>query len=530
MNVLTSLERAALHRPDELAVRKDGVALTYRELFDTAARFAGHLVREGLRPGERVGIYLHNELAWLPALLGIWRAGGVAVPFNYLFAPAALRHAAADSGARWVLALATDVPRLRDTLQGTEAGDRIVSIGAAGGSGVTGGVAGAAGDAAGAGGGAVPGAVCSFKEAVAGAPLERTVPRMDGDDALLMYTSGSTGRPKGVRQTHRNTTAACEAVIDTWRFGPADHALICTPLFHVGGLQLMALPLLLAGGSATLRRWQPREWLDDVLALRPSYVALVPAMLIDIVNLLGERETVLDSVRVCAVGGSAMPAARLGQFTALTGIVPVNIYGQTEQSGLSVTEPINADRRPGSLGRPLDQVVQWQLVPAGATEPLPPRCGDVGELWVRGDAVTPGYWRLPEVNAAKFTAEGWLRTGDLVREQADGYLYYLERTDDMIISGGENVYPQTVEGHLQECPLIAEVTVIGTAHERLVEQVTAIVVPSAPDVTAEHIAAFCQSRPDLRGLQRPRRIELVDEIPRTATNKVDRPALRRRFP
>ncbi len=503
MNVLTALERAARRRWDEPAVRMAETVLTYRELFDLSARFAGHLVREGLRPGERVGIYLHNEPEWLPALLGIWRAGGVAVPFNYLFAPAALRHAAEDSGARWILTLDADRPRVREALEGLPIG--LISVGPGG----------------------------DWSGVCAGEPLARITSRLDDEDALLMYTSGSTGKPKGVRQTHRNTVAECEAVIDAFGLTELDHTLICTPLFHVGGLQLMALPALLAGGSLTLRRWVVREWLDDVHRLRPSYVALVPAMMIDVVNLLRDasaEEAILDSVRVCAIGGSAMPQARLKQFTALTGIVAVNIYGQTEQSGLSVCEPLDEDRRPGCLGKPLDQVVRWQLVPMGADEPLPPRCGEVGELWVRGDAVTPGYWRLPEVNAAKLTADGWLRTGDLVREEADGYLYYLERSDDMIISGGENVYPQMVEGHLQECPLIAEVTVIGTAHERLIEQVTAIVVPVSPEVTAEDIAAFCQSRPDLRGLLRPRRIEIVDEIPRTATNKIDRPLLRRRFP
>lgn len=508
MNALTALERAARRRWDQVAVRMADTVLTYRELFDLSARFAGYLDRSGLRPGDRVGIYMHNELEWLPALLGIWRAGGVAVPFNYLFAPAALRHAADDSGARWILTLAADVPRVREALDGTELAGRIISVGPE----------------------RAPGAACSWPEACAGAPLARTAPRLDDEDALLMYTSGSTGKPKGVRQTHRNTVAECEAVVDAFGLTELDHTLICTPLFHVGGLQLMSLPALLAGGSLTLRRWAAREWLDDVLRLRPSYVALVPAMMIDVVNLLRDGEEVLDSVRVCAIGGSAMPQARLKQFTALTGIVAVNIYGQTEQSGLSVCEPLDEDRRPGCLGKPLDQVVRWQLVPIGADEPLPPRCGEVGELWVRGDAVTPGYWQLPEVNADKLTPDGWLRTGDLVREEADGYLYYLERSDDMIISGGENVYPQTVEGHLQECPLIAEVTVIGTAHERLIEQVTAIVVPVSPEVTPADIAEFCQSRPDLRGLLRPRRIEIVEEIPRTATNKIDRPLLRRRFP
>jgi len=341
-----------------------------------------------------------------------------------------------------------------------------------------------------------------------------------------MYTSGSTGTPKGVRQTHRNTTAVCEGTIDAFDFGPDDHVLVGTPLFHVGGLQLLSLPLLLVGGTVTLRRWEVAGWLDDAERLRPTVVALVPAMLIDVVNTCA-RTRDLSSIRVCMVGGSAMPSARLAAFHDTVGVVPVNIYGQTEQSGLSVTEPMSEARRPGSLGKPLAQLVEHRLVALDGTA-LSPGANEPGELWVRGDAVSPGYWQLPEVNAAKFV-DGWLRTSDLVREDADGYLYFVERTDDMIISGGENISPQTVEGHLLQCPLIAEVAVIGTLHERLISQMTAIVVPAKEGVTAADIAAFCAAHPDLGGLLRPRRIEIVDEIPRTGTNKVDRPALKARF-
>ncbi|MFI5426689.1 class I adenylate-forming enzyme family protein [Aeromicrobium sp. UC242_57] len=205
----------------------------------------------------------------------------------------------------------------------------------------------------------------------------------------------------------------------------------------------------------------------------------------------------------------------------------MNIYGQTEQSGVSITEPPHEARRGGSLGKPLSQIVQTRIV-----APVAPHTdvavGEVGELWVRGDAVTPGYWRLEETTADKFI-DGWFRTSDLVREAEDGYMYYVDRTDDLIISGGENVFPQMVEGHLAACPLVLEVAVIGTPHERLSNQVTAIIVPRNPGVTAEDIAAYCESQPNLRGLQRPRRIEIVDAIPRTATNKVDRPMLKRAF-
>jgi long-chain acyl-CoA synthetase len=284
--------------------------------------------------------------------------------------------------------------------------------------------------------------------------------------------------------------------------------------------------MLLAGGTITLRRWAVREWLDDAARLQITVTALVPAMMVDIVNELGTDRLPLDSIRVCAIGGSALPQSRLEALTAATNIVPVNIYGQTEQSGLSITEPPHEARRERSMGKPLDQITRIRIANTLGDEV---GTDEIGELWVRGDAVTPGYWQLPEANAKKFTDDGWFKTSDLVRQASDGYLYYIDRTDDMIISGGENVFPQMVEGFLSASPLVAEVAVIGTPHERLSNQVTAIVVPTTPDVSAEDIAAYCQSDPNLRGLQRPRRIEIVDSIPRTATNKVDRPLLKKKF-
>jgi len=503
MNVLTSLRRVADRRPAQVALSHLGTDLSYGALFDQAARFAGFLLSQGVTPGQRVGIYMHNQREWIVALLGIWQAGAVVVPFNYLFHPAALRHAAEDSETTWIVTPAAEVSKLRDALDGLPVAERLISVGVA------------------------DNAALSFETALATAPAGAIVPRMDDDDALLMYTSGSTGKPKGVRQTHRNTTAVCEAIIDVWSLTENDHALVCTPLFHVGGLQLISLPILLAGGTVTLRRWQVKDWLDDVVALRPSIVALVPAMMFDIINHLGDDRVPLDSIRICAIGGSALPQTKLKALTDATGIVAVNIYGQTEQNGLAVTEPLDQPRREGSLGVPLHQIVQTRIVLEDGTRDAAP--GEVGELWVRGDAVTPGYWRLPDINATRFTPDGWFRTSDLVRADADGYLYFVDRADDMIISGGENVYPQMVETHLAACPHIREVAVIGTPHERLGQQVTAIVVPRSPEVTAEDIAAFCESDPNLRGLQRPRRIEIVDSIPRTATNKIDRPALKKTY-
>lgn len=501
MNIVTLLRRVAGRDSSRLALAHGDSTMTYGQLYEKAARFAAFLVDHDLQPGQRVGLFMHNQPEWIVSLLGIWQAGGVAVPFNYLFHPSALRHAAQDSDIRWMVTTAGDVDRVHESVHGTVAADRIISVGAA------------------------TGARVAFSEALTTvAPLDYVVPRMDGDDALLMYTSGSTGKPKGVRQSHRNTAAIAEAETDCWSLTEDDHALISTPLFHVGGLQLLAVPLLAAGGTITLRRWNVQEWLRDAVRLRPTVVALVPAMMFDIINALEDEHLLLDSIRVCAIGGSALPQTKLAELTNATGIVPVNIYGQTEQSGVSILQPLGESRCEGSLGKPLSQVVEIRIVADTQNREAAP--GEVGELWVRGDTVSPGYWCLPAANSARFTADGWLRTNDLVRRDTVGNLYFVDRADDMIISGGENIYPQMVECHLIECPHIREVAVIGTPHDRYGQQVTAVIVPTSPSVTVDEVTAFCAQNPNLQGLQRPRRIEIVEELPRTATNKVDRPKLK----
>jgi len=505
VNIINQLVRTGRRRPDTVALHCAGAQVTFGDLLDRAGRFAAALLARGLRPGDRVAFYLPNCIEWLPSWAGVLQAGGVVVPVNYLFSPTAVRHVAEDSGATWFLVAPADVARTGDVLDGLPVSERIISFEPADGA-------------------------CWALSELTDVPTRAVTPRLDDAEAMIMYTSGSTGVPKGVRQTHRNTSAQCEAVQQVWSLDGDDHALVCTPLFHVGGLQLISLPTLLAGGTVSLMtRWDKRQWVELALQRRPTVAALVPTMMVDVANDRRDDPVVLSSFRVVAVGGSALPEGPLGRFTEATGISCVrNIYGQTEQNGLSATEPLDEPQRDRSLGRPLEQVVRWQVVPVGGSEPAPLGAGVVGELWVRGDAVTPGYWQNDVATADRFT-DGWFRTADMVTADADGFLYYVERTDDLIISGGENVFPQMVENHLASSPLIAEVAVIGTPHERYMQQVTAIVVPVDPTTTAEDLSVWCRSHPDLQGLQRPRRIEVVDELPRMANSKIDRMALKRRF-
>jgi long-chain acyl-CoA synthetase len=506
MNLANILNRVATEHPDRVALRLGGVEVDYARLVEQSRRFAGFLRAHGLRPGERVACWAPNCLEYLPTIFGTWWAGGVAVPTNYLFGPDALRHALTDSDAQWVLAGADDIPRLAEILEGLPVTERLIAT-----------------------------TETEHTEhdfatiARAAEPLAEIEPRLDADDALLMYTSGSTGMPKGVRQTHRNTAAQVEAVIDIWRITGEDHVLNSMPLFHVGGLQLCSLPLLAQGGQITfMPRWDPQQWLEFVQRLRPTIGGLISTMLIDVGNLTHEQPVTLNSLRFCMFGGSRTPPAPVERFTRGTGVAPTEIYGQTEQNGLAITYRVGEARREGAMGRALSQVLRWALIPPGGGEPIPPGSDEVGEFWVRGDAVSPGYWRLPAEDEERFV-DGWFRTGDLVRADAEGYLYYVDRIDDMIVTGGENVYPQVVESHLASCPLIAEVAIIGTAHDRWVQQVTAVVVPTKPGVSADDVLDYCRSEPNLQGLQQPKRIEFVDALPRTGSGKLNRPELRREF-
>ncbi|MGB3324233.1 MAG: class I adenylate-forming enzyme family protein [Mycolicibacterium fortuitum] len=511
MNLASVFHHQAAKYPDKLAVADAQTTLTYASLDDQSARVAAFLIAESIRPGDRVAIYMTNCVQYIVVALGIWRAGAVLVPLNTAVPQAPLRHAVDDSGVRMVFADSQTAVRFARDCQGLAAAENLIVYDR-----------GPTEDP-------VP-ARWSYDHTLSAPPASSIHPRLDGDDAIIMYTSGSSGNPKGVRQTHRNVTAYITAITQVWNFSAEDFAVICTPFFHVGGMQLMILPMLLNGASAyTLPRWNVAQWRQAMQDHNATYTALVPTMVVDVANAFENEPADLSSVRVCAIGGSVLPDGPVQRFLSATGITnAVNIYGQTEQSGVAICERPGQQDSPRTLGRPLEQLVQWQLIDTATGENVSDRPDHVGELQVRGDAVSPGYWNLSQINADKY-ADGWLRTGDLMRIDAEGALHFVERSDEMIISGGENVYPQMIENSLASCPHVAEVAVIGTHHERWIQQVTAIVVPRTPAVTKDDILTFCAQHPDLQGLQRPRRIELVSALPRTGNNKIDRPQLKRDF-
>ena len=270
-------------------------------------------------------------------------------------------------------------------------------------------------------------------------------------------------------------------------------------------------------------RWDPAAFLENVKKWKVTWSLLVGTMMVDLGN-LDVQSFDVSSLRFCGVGGSPIPPAIYDKFEKKYGVKTLELYGQTENSGLSVTYSVKDQRRPLSMGKALGRVVQMKIVDFEGREV---KLGEIGELLLKGDIVTPGYLNLPEVNKKKFE-DGWIHTGDMVRMDKDGYLYFAERTDDLIITGGENVYPREVEDVIYQHPAVAEVAVIGLPHERWGEEITAVIVPRK-EVAKEEIIQFVRNSGKLAGYKCPRRIEFIDELPKTASRKISKATLRKRF-
>jgi long-chain acyl-CoA synthetase len=474
--------------------------LTYGDLDRQTKQVSAWLADQGLGAGDRVAVYLPDTAAYLPVMLGVWRAGAVASPINTRFGLEELTYTLSDLAPSALIgsdAFANNVTALQDRVDGLSE-ETTLLVEREGEFDVD----------------ALP--------AVESAP--ETARRLDEDPAVVMYTSGTTGRPKGVVQTHRNVGAQLDVNVTHFGMTRTDVSLVAVPLFHVGGLYGGALPALLEGATIVIQpAWDATQWAELVEAHDATVTGLIPTMMLDALNTEEARAHDTSSLEQVFYGGSPATEKTLDSFQSVFAVDTLrNYYGQTENTGLSVTYGSDTERRPGLLGRPV-HAVDYRVVDVTADDLVDVGPNEEGELLLRGDIITPGYWDS-SLDADYFT-DGWLHTDDVVSEDEDGLLYYVDRVDDMIISGGENVAPSEVENALQEHPDIDAVAVFGTEHERWGEAVTAAVVAPEAELTAEDIADWWEDT-GLAGYKRPRRIEIVDEFPRTATQKIDKVTLR----
>ncbi len=347
---------------------------------------------------------------------------------------------------------------------------------------------------------------------------------------MIMYTSGTTGKPKGVRQTHRNNSSSIHMVMDAWKLKSSDVLLNNVPLFHVGGLQCGTFPALFSGGKIVLLpKWNAGEWINQSISRKATWSGLVSTMVVDTVNTIKSMNDLSRdnfSYRFIFFGGSPTPAPIINYFNQFFQVPLKEIYGLTEATGLIVSYRDGQKWIPGSMGSIMKQVGSFRIVRPGPLE----NGGiledsDEGVLLLRGDTITPGYLNRPDLNDDRFY-ENWFNTKDIVRVDHDNLLYYLGRTDDMIISGGENIYPQEIESLISSHPGVKEVAVIGTPHERWIEAITAVVVPKYDGVTPDEILKFCENSSTLASYKRPKQVHIVRELPKTGSGKINKTALK----
>jgi len=506
VSAVRQLERLARYQGRRTAILYEGRALDYSELRDLVARLGAGLRADGVGPGDRIAYAGLNSLAFLVGYLATAWVGAAYVPLNFRLAGPELRDILLDARPDVLLAEPAQAAIIDPLLEPLDI-RRLYLID----------------DDPSAYADATLSSVWeSYSEFVAAHdPSVPALSRTEEDLALVLYTSGTTGRAKGVTLTHGNlwwNWVNVDSVVDT-RVG--DVSLAIAPLFHIGGLNAVTLRTLTRGGTVIVRRtFDPAQALRDLVEHRVNSMFVVPAMLAAIRREPGFAEADLSELRSTIAAGAPVPPALIESYAA-KGVSLQQAWGLTETAPFSTyLEPAMTLEKLGSCGIPMPYTEVKIVDPVTLT--------DVdegsGELWVRGPNVSRGYWNNPEATADAFTPDGWFRTGDLGYRDADGYFFIVDRLKDMIISGGENIYPAEIEKILSAHALIEDVAVVGVPDEKWGEAVCAVVKLAGGTLTLDELRDYAAR--SVARYKLPTRLIVRDEVRRNGAGKLDKPAIR----
>ena len=495
------LSTRRLKSPDAAALVFDGAVITYRGLADAADRVSALLQHRGIRKGDAVAFLGENSPQFIEVMFGTMQLGAVFVPVNTRLAPPEIAHVLLDSGARALIHDPEFAERITAAVGEGEIAHRIET-----------------GD----GTSERPGLAQLLHTTRAG-HADADV-GLD-DPAAIIYTSGTTGRAKGAVLTHGNLTwVALNCIVD-YDVASTDIALMISPLFHVASLGMGALPVILKGASMVLEKgFEPGRALAQIERHGVTMLSGVPTTYQLMADHPGWAHTDLSSLRTLTCGGSAVPTRILNAYEE-RGLSFTQGYGMTETApGATSLSPAMTRAKQGSVGVPHFFTDVRIADENGAMVPR----GTVGEIEISGPNVFPRYHGNPDATAAAFTADGWFRTGDLGYLDPDGYLYIADRLKDMIISGGENIYPAEVENLISDIEGVTGVAVIGIPDDRWGEVPWAVVtVRDDAPVDTDMVRAHLEGR--LARYKMPKHVVVVDELPRTASGKVRKADLRARF-
>ncbi len=496
----TWIERRRVKSHGDTAIISAEQTLRYEELADRIARLSNVLADRGVAAGDRVVYLGNNHPDFLTTFFACGAIGAIFVPLNTRLAPRELEYMIEDSGATFLITHQSLRELARAAAWSSAITGRLVVDGPA----------------------ELP-AVESFDEALAAASADlRVAPATFDDPAMILYTSGTTGRPKGAVLTHGNLTwNSINALVD-YDVTSEDVSLLIAPLFHVASLSMGALPTLLKGGTIVLHdKFDPGAVLEAIQTHGVTSLSGVPTTFQMLAEHPAWATTDLSSVRKLTCGGSSVPL-RVIEAYETRGLSFSSGYGMTETAPGATSLPYRKARaHVGSSG--LAHFFTDVRIVGPDLQPLPP--GSTGEIEISGPNVIRRYWNRPDATRDAYHGE-WFRSGDIGHLDEEGYLIVSDRLKDMIISGGENIYPAEVEQLIMELPEIESVAVIGVPDERWGEVPVAVAVARQP-VSAEAVIGHVAGR--IAKYKAPKAVAFVDDLPRTASGKVRKADLRARY-
>jgi malonyl-CoA/methylmalonyl-CoA synthetase len=473
--------------------------ISYRGLNEDSNRMANTLINLGVKKGDRVVLFLPKSMGFIIAYLALHKIGAVAVPLNPGFKQSEMTYLLEDTEPSLVVSGSEQESMIRDTAPGLAV------------------------------------LVIATEKPYQELDVFRSVPSSEPDvqigpeDAgIIIYTSGTTGRPKGAILTQGNLFHDARNITTIWEIRDSDVLCHALPLFHVHGLCFALHTALVAGTHVILLDEFSPERVLDVLAKKGgeygcTVFMAVPSMYVKMVDHVGEKGLDFDHVRLWTSGSAPLLPKDFGRIRRIFGKEPVEREGMSE-TGMNFSNPLHGTRKPGSIGLPLPDLQVRIVDPETLTDV--PMC-QTGEIWLKGPAVTPGYWRRHDETEKAFEG-GWFRTGDLGRIDENGYYYLTDRIKNIIISGGENISPKEVETVINQLDEVLESSVIGIPDEKWGEKVVAAVV-TKPDVNIRprKIREFCKQH--LHNWKCPKEILFVGELPKNRMGKVLRDEVKKSF-
>jgi acyl-CoA synthetase (AMP-forming)/AMP-acid ligase II len=481
---------------------------TYDELNASSNRLAHALTDAGVSKGDRVAIVQHNCLEYIVAFFAVSKIGAVLATFDYRLAPRELMYLLNDSRANTLIIGENYLDLIRPIRSEISTVRNFICIGQS------------AEDMQG------------YNELTSIYPTTEPVAKIDENDlATLYYTSGTTGLPKGVMMTHKNLAAAMMNMLKVLPVTSDDITLHTSPFSHIAPIWPLLDHCYVGGGNVILRRVEPGVVLEAISEYKVTTWNTVPTMILRLIEYPELDRYDLSSLRWIGYGASPMPIEVLKKAILKLGNIFTQVYGATETYIVNVfpkedhvlNGPESRLRRLRSCGKPLDgfevRIVNEQ------NKDIEP--GETGEIIVKGDSVTTGYWGLPE-ETANTIKQGWYYTGDLATVDEEGYIYIIDRKKEIIISGGENISPREIEEIIYKHPSVFEVAVIGVPDEKWVEAVKAVVVlKEGKTATGEEIIAFCKK--NMASFKAPKSVDFTDSLPKTLSGKISRKEIKGKY-